>query len=632
MATMRRSSLKSLKVYVWLYLPLLCCQLTTAVGLGTDTASGPGLSWRRGTKNVRSETTDLGNLDEAAIVGHDKPDKKILDGGPSFDATIAGQLHKVLDKEFDDNETSKGVASDGAGRSFDSTLRSGSGTLETVARITRTHDTVLEKPVVRNDPPNPHHSLDAADVSNDRRSSVTTSKVRQDSIIDQLLGVSKGIDKVMQTSTGELDDVERLIDSSDNEFVISNPKNGTMELQQDLRFIQDLVTLLCAAALGSTLFSLLGQPPITGYLVFGSLVGPGGLGLVVELVQVETLAQFGIIFLLFSLGLEFSLDKLRHIKGVAVLGGCAQIIIMMLFCGVASDVSGAGIRGGVFVGALLSMSSTAIVGKHVVQTGGLGSLTGQITMGTLILQDCCVGLLFALVPVLSENDGIQYGLLTFFRIVVKLFVFLSLIAVSSKVLVTKIFRFASSQETELFQMISVAFCLLISIASDQLGLSFELGAFLSGIMISTTPYVDRTLESVEHMKNIFVALFMVSIGLIINPFFLWVHADVLLGSLLVVVILKSCLVALVVRAFGYSLMVSISVGISLAQIGEFSFVLLSRASNVGLIERKLYLLLLGTTALSLVITPTMIRSIKHVLNIGKRLHLLKIDILDVNPY
>lgn len=143
MATMRRSSLKSSKVYVLLYLPLLCCQLTTAVGL--DTASDPGLSWRRGTKNVRSETTDLGNLDEAAIVGHDKPDKKILDGGPSFDATIAGQLHKVLDKEFDDNETSKGVASDGAGRSFDSTLRSGSGTLETVARITRTHDTVLEK-------------------------------------------------------------------------------------------------------------------------------------------------------------------------------------------------------------------------------------------------------------------------------------------------------------------------------------------------------------------------------------------------------------------------------------------------------------------------------------------------------
>jgi len=627
---MRRSTLKSSKVYVLLYLSLLCCKLTAAVG--TDSAPDPGLSWHRGTKNVRDETAGLGNVDEATIAGHDKPDKKILDGEPSFDATIAGQLHKVLDKEFDDNETSKGVASDGAGRSFDSTLRSGSGTLETVARITRSHDTILEKSTIHDDLPNPHHSIDAADVSSNRRSSVTTSKVRQDSILNQLLGVSKGIDKVMRTSTGELDDVERLIDSSDNEFVISNPKNGTMELQQDLRFIQDLVILLCAAALGSTFFSLLGQPPITGYLVFGSLVGPGGLGLVVELVQVETLAQFGIIFLLFSLGLEFSLDKLRHIKGVAILGGCAQIIIMMLFCGVASDVSGAGIRGGVFVGALLSMSSTAIVGKHIVQTGGLGSLTGQITMGTLILQDCCVGLLFALVPVLSESDGMQYGVLTFFHIVLKLFIFLSLIIVSSKVLVIKIFRFASSQETELFQMISVAFCLLISIASDQLGLSFELGAFLSGVMISTTPYADRTVESVEHMKNIFVALFMVSIGLIINPLFLWVHGDVLLGSLLVVVILKSCLVAFVVRAFGYSLMVSISVGVSLAQVGEFSFVLLSRASNVGLIERKLYLLLLGTTALSLVITPTMIRSIKHILNVGKRLHLLKFDALDMNPY
>ena len=225
---MRRSTLKSSKVYVLLYLSLLCCKLTAAVG--TDSAPDPGLSWHRGTKNVRDETAGLGNVDEATIAGHDKPDKKILDGEPSFDATIAGQLHKVLDKEFDDNETSKGVASDGAGRSFDSTLRSGSGTLETVARITRSHDTILEKSTIHDDLPNPHHSIDAADVSSDRRSSVTTSKVRQDSILNQLLGVSKGIDKVMRTSTGELDDVERLIDSSDNEFVISNPKNGTMEL------------------------------------------------------------------------------------------------------------------------------------------------------------------------------------------------------------------------------------------------------------------------------------------------------------------------------------------------------------------------------------------------------------------
>ena len=112
----------------------------------------------------------------------------------------------------------------------------------------------------------------------------------QDSFIHQLRDVSRGIDKVMRTGKGDAEDVERLVDSSDNEFVISNPKSGTMELQQDLRLIQDLVILFCSAAFGSTLFCLLGQPVITGYLLAGSLIGPGGLGLIVELVQVETLA------------------------------------------------------------------------------------------------------------------------------------------------------------------------------------------------------------------------------------------------------------------------------------------------------------------------------------------------------
>lgn len=123
---------------------------------------------------------------------------------------------------------------------------------------------------------------------------------------------------------------------------------------------------------------------------------------------------------------------------------------------------------------------------------------------------------------------------------------------------------------------------------------------------------------------------MVSIGLIMNPFFLWVHSDILLGSLLVIVALKTSIIGMVVRAFGYSSGVSMTVGISLAQIGEFSFVLLSRASNVGLIERKLYLLLLGTTALSLFITPTLVRSIPHFLRFASNMKMLKLDEGELN--
>ena len=546
-----------------------------------------------------------------------------LNVNSNFESTIAGQLNKALAKEFNENETVKGVASVGAGRSFDSTVRSGSGTLETVARVTRVHDLELHQNG------QPSSEQDDRNVPEADVLSGSKEKQEKETLISQLRDVSRGFDRVMRTGKDETDDVERLIDSSDNEFVISNPKRGTMELQQDLRLIRDLVFLFCSAAAGSTLFCLLRQPVITGYLLAGSLIGPGGLGLIVELVQVETLAQFGVIFLLFSLGLEFSASKLRHIRGVTVLGGTIEIMITMLLCGVISDVAGAGTKEGVFVGALLSMSSTAVAGKCVMETGALNTIHGQIAMGTLILQDCYVGLLFALVPVLAVESNLGTLTFTLLSICFRMFVFLGCCLVLSRTIILKLFRFASRQAAELFQMLAIAFCLSVALTSDQLGLSLEFGAFIAGIMISATPYADKTVESLQQVQNVFVALFMVSIGLIMNPIFLWIHADVLLGSLLIVIALKTFLIGTVVRAFGYSTGVGATVGISLAQIGELSFVLLSRASNVGLIERKLYLLLLGTTALSLVVTPTLVRSTAHGLQLASRLKLLRSDNIDL---
>jgi Kef-type K+ transport system membrane component KefB len=136
----------------------------------------------------------------------------------------------------------------------------------------------------------------------------------------------------------------------------------------------------------------------------------------------------------------------------------------------------------------------------------------------------------------------------------------------------------------------------------------ELGAFVAGVAVSATPYADQTLHSLEPFRNIFTALFLTSIGLIMNPYFLWLHLDVLVMSVFAVIIFKTTLIAVVVRAFGYNLYTSFTVGVSLAQVGELSFVLLSRASGANLVERKLYLLLLGTTALSLIFTPTLFRA------------------------
>ncbi|CAL6303713.1 unnamed protein product [Bathycoccus prasinos] len=232
-----------------------------------------------------------------------------------FERTIAAQFEKALAKEFSDEDSAlgKGVASEGAGRSFNQTISSRGGTLETVVRVNhevRRHKTNSDEE---------QSTTDQGDTGGGGGAKKLSSQIF--SPFKNVLGFTDKIKRMINAAKEEEGDVARLIDSSDNEFVISNPKSGTMELQQDLRLISDLVIVMCSATLGGIVFALLNQPLITGYLLSGSLIGPGGFGLIVELVQVETLAQLGVVFLLFALGIEFSPSKLRHVQGVALMGG-----------------------------------------------------------------------------------------------------------------------------------------------------------------------------------------------------------------------------------------------------------------------------------------------------------------------
>ncbi|KAK5825024.1 hypothetical protein PVK06_019826 [Gossypium arboreum] len=436
-----------------------------------------------------------------------------------------------------------------------------------------------------------------------------------------------------------------LIDRKDNVFIISNFKSKYPVLQLDLRLISDLVVVIVSATCGGIAFACAGQPVITGYLLAGSLIGPGGFNFVSEMVQVETVAQFGVIFLLFALGLEFSIAKLRVVRAVAVLGGLLQIVLFMCLCGITASLCGGRLSEGVFVGVFLSMSSTAVVLKFLMEKNSNNMLHGQVIIGTLILQDCAVGLLFALLPVLVGTSGIFQGVISMTKLLVMLATFLGVLSILSRTglpWLLKLMISLSSQTDELYQLASVAFCLLVAWCSDKLGLSLELGSFAAGVMISTTDLAQHTLEQIEPIRNFFAALFLASIGMLIHVHFLWNHVDILLASVILVITIKTIIIALVVKGFGYnnktSLLVSfilcildyvlhlnfeatrvlllVQVGMSLAQIGEFAFVLLSRASNIHLVEGKLYLLLLGTTALSLVTSPLLFKLIPALLHLG----------------
>ncbi|KMZ57536.1 K(+) efflux antiporter [Zostera marina] len=483
------------------------------------------------------------------------------------DTSIADLFGKVLDNEFKENDTPEPPD----GNSFNSSVADHQAVLETVAII------------------NPDKNKNDSTATN--------------------------------TTEGS-DETTTLIDKEDNVFVMSNRKSKYPVLQVDLRFISDLVFVIVSAAIGGIIFSCLGQPVIVGYLLAGSFIGPGGVMFINEIVQVETVAQFGVVFLLFALGLEFSISKLKIVGFVAVFGGLAQIIIFMLLCGITAMLCSANLSEGIFVGSFLSMSSTAVVSKFLMEKNSNSTLYGQVTIGTLILQDCAVGLLFALLPILG-GSGLLQGIMSMTKLFLILSGFLmcaSLLSFSIIPSFLKLMIKITSQTDELYQLAVVAFCLLLAWTSDKLGLSLELGSFVAGVMISTTDFAEHTLKQVEPIRNLFAALFLASIGMLIHVQFLWNHVDILLASVILVVIVKTVVTTTVVKVFGYSMRTSLIVGVSLAQIGEFAFVLLSRASNLHLIEGKMYLLLLGTTALSLVTTPLMFKLIPIIMHLGTLMH------------
>ncbi|CAI5475660.1 unnamed protein product [Closterium sp. Yama58-4] len=401
-------------------------------------------------------------------------------------------------------------------------------------------------------------------------------------------------------------DVPRLIDSQDNEYVISSPGKGSkMQLQEDFMLISDVVKVIVAAALGGLACGLVGQPIILGYIVAGMIIGPGGFGLIHELVQVETLAQFGVVFLLFAIGVEFSLARMQGVHAVALAGGIIQIGLSMVLGGIVSSNTPQGL----FIGGFLSMSSTAVVLKCLMDINSMGTEHGQIMLGTLISQDCALGLLLAIMPALAARPASASAiLLALLRELLILLAFALIAWLLARFFVPRflplLLRLArGSFNSEIYHLGVVAVCLCIALLSEGLGLSLEVGAFVAGLMLSGNSYSERTLHQVEPIRNLFAALFLASIGMVMHPLFLWQHIDILLAAVAVVFCAKACLIGFVVRAFGYSTGTAASVGVALAQIGEFSFVLLSRAQTLKLVGHKLYLLLMGTTALSLVLTP-----------------------------
>jgi len=379
--------------------------------------------------------------------------------------------------------------------------------------------------------------------------------------------------------------------------------------------IVDFTTVLAASALGGYIAHKLRQPVLLGYLASGLIVGPFGFKLLNDVNLIKSLAEFGVAFLLFALGVEFSFSEVKRVKDIAISGSLLQIGLTTIFVTLITMIFGwaSGLPQAIFLGVVFSLSSTAVVLKTLTEKGETYTVHGQIMLAILIVQDLALGIMLAILPALKQPENIAPAL---FLAVVKVMAFGAIAFVLSRWIVPGLIRnIAATESDELFLITIIALCLGVALITAALGLSIEMGAFVAGLMISEIDYADHALAKVLPLRDTFASLFFASIGMLIDPTILINNFGLILGLVTLIMVGKAAIVFPIVLKFGYSVRTAVITALGINQIGEFSFVLELTGLQLKLISEEVYLLLLGTTAITLVVTPILLERAPKLANI-----------------
>ena len=388
-------------------------------------------------------------------------------------------------------------------------------------------------------------------------------------------------------------------------------------------FIIDLTVVLGASVVGGFITNRLKQPLLIGYLLSGFIIGPFGFGLISNVEDIKSLAEIGVALLLFTLGVEFSLAELKRVKDIALKGSFLQIGITIAF--VTLFVLFAGWVGnpieGVFFGAIVSLSSTAVVLKTLTEKGEINTIHGQVMLAILITQDLALGLMLAILPALNQPDNLAMALMA--AILKALIFFASAFVVGYWLIPPLMKAVAQTENSELFILTTITICLGIALVTASLGLSIEMGAFVAGLIIAEIDYSDQALAKVIPLRDTFASLFFASIGMLIEPNILLNNLGLILGLVALIMIGKAAIIFPIIYRFGYSFKTAIEASLGLNQIGEFSFVLALMGQELGLISQEKYFLLLGTTAITLIVTPLVMKFAPEIADWLARLPLIK---------
>jgi CPA2 family monovalent cation:H+ antiporter-2 len=372
---------------------------------------------------------------------------------------------------------------------------------------------------------------------------------------------------------------------------------------EETSLILDLAIAFGAALGGGVIARLLRQPALLGYLIAGIIIGPYALGLIPSTDNIQILATIGVVLLLFTLGIEFSFQELARIRNVAIFGGVVQVVVttaLGTFLGI--SLLGLGLYEAIAFGFMLALSSTMVVLGMLVGRGEANSVHGRVMIGILLLQDVAAAFAMFVLPVLGTNNGSLLPVLSL--ALLKAVVFIAVILVIGIWALPHLLRrVALRQSRELFVISVAALSLGGAFAAYYFGLSAALGAFAIGLMVSQSDFAHQALGDMVPLRDLFAALFFVSVGMLVDLSFLAANIIPLLILVAAIIVGKFAISSGVVRAFGYRGKTVPLVGAGLIQVGEFSFVLAHLSLGAGVITDYTYSMILGSAVITIILTP-----------------------------
>ncbi len=390
----------------------------------------------------------------------------------------------------------------------------------------------------------------------------------------------------------------------------------------EIPLLKDIIIIFGLAIVVLFICHRLHVPSVVGYLLTGIFVGPYGTGLIKAIHEVEIFAEIGVVLLLFTIGIEFSLERLLRIRKTVLLGGSLQVFLTFWATFFISRQFGQTFGEAVFIGFLVVLSSTAIVLKLLQERAEVDSPHGRTTLGILIFQDIIVVPMILITPLLAGATGnLGESLLVLLAKGICIILFM---IVSAKWIVPYIlYQIARTRNQELFLLSVVVICFGIACLTSWAGLSLALGAFLAGLIISESEYSHQALGNILPFRDVFTCFFFISIGMLLDVGFLFQRPVLIALIVFSVILLKSITAGSVAVLLGFPLRTGILVGLALAQIGEFSFILSRAGVEHGLLTGNTYQMFLAVSILSMAATPFIITLAPRLADVVLRLPLPK---------